>query len=265
MTGLIVLVNGGQDYIVFDVACSVIQGVEPSGKKGWIGTKILNKSFAPGEVLKIDLQWDDYDLPLKYLIKSVEVQEIEGGEWLRANMSKEKKLYVNPRTGDDLMMYKVNCKGIPFYFGCLNYAAVAAAEAVLNVDKIPAALMEDVDGVMLFDDIKPGRPETIADLGDFFMVIYNNRIVDYGVITHEATHAWAYDKWGTYTPPADTDFMAAIRSGEPTVTEYAKTSAAEDLAETVRFYVVDREMVMRVAPLRYESVHRMMTDPAYRG
>jgi len=238
MTGIITLVDGGQNYIYFDVACNVIQSVSPSGLKGWRGTEILNIKLFPGRALKIDLQWKDYDLPLKYLIASVEYREPPGSEWLIANKSKERTLYANPRGGDDLELYNVDCKGLPFYFACVNDAAVSVAEALLNHDKIPAVLLEDVDGVMLFDEIKPGRPDTIADLGNWFMVIYNNRIVDYGIITHEATHAWAFDKWGHYAPPDNTDYYDVIhRSGEAPITEYAKTNDSEDLAEGVRYYV----------------------------
>jgi len=266
MTGIIYLVDGGQNYIRFDVACDIIQSVSPSGLKGWRGTKILNVKLFPGRALKIDLQWKEYDLPLKYLIASIEYKEPSGSEWLIANKSASKTLYANPRGGDDLEMYNVDCKGLPLYFACVNDAAVAAAEALLSHDKIPAVLIEDVDGVMLFDEIKPGRPETIADLGDFFMVIYNNNIVDYGIITHEATHAWAYDKWGRYAPPDDTDYTEVIRfSGEEPITEYAKTNYAEDLAEGVRYYAFNPSWMKEKCPLRYDIIKRMMTDPSYYG
>jgi len=72
MTGLITLVDGGQNYVYFDVVDNVIQQVKPALLAGWTGTKILNQTFAPGCVLLIDLQWDDYNLPLKYLIATIE-------------------------------------------------------------------------------------------------------------------------------------------------------------------------------------------------
>jgi hypothetical protein len=266
MTGVITLINDGQNYVFFEVVCNKILNVYPSGKKGWRNTKILNKKFDVGDTLLIELQWDDYDLPLKYAIANIEYRELPGGEWLRENMSKEKKLYACPRGGDERMMYEVDCNGLPFYFECVNDAAVAASEALLNFQKIPEVLLEDVDGVMLFDEIKPGRPETIADIGHWFMVIYNNYIVDYGIITHEATHAWAYDKWGQYAPPDDADYTEVIRfSGEEPITEYAKTNYAEDLAEGVRYYVFDPVWMKNKCPLRYDIIERMMKEPGYRG
>lgn len=76
MTGIITLVDGGQNYIEFDVENDVIRAVRPSGLAGWKGTKILNKKLEVGDTLKIDLQWDDYDLPLKYAISKIEYEAI---------------------------------------------------------------------------------------------------------------------------------------------------------------------------------------------
>lgn len=266
MTGRVILANEGQDYIEFYIACGVIEQVKPSGLAGWKGTKILNTEYVLGGLLQFDLQWRPFNPILEQPIVAIIEEEVPGSEWLRANMSKEKKLYACPRGGDDRMMYEVSCKGLPFYFECVNTAAVAAAEALLNFEKIPEVLLEDVDGVMLFDSIKPGSPETIADIGDFFMVIYANNIVDYGIITHEATHAWAYDKWGQYAPPNDTDYTEVVRfSGEEPITEYAKTNLAEDLAEGVRYYVFDPPWMKEKCPLKYDIIGHMMTDPNYYG
>jgi len=266
MTGTITLSDGGQNYIEFDIACNVIEEVRPAGHRGWIGTKVLNATFLVGGRLLIDLQWKDYQFPLAYPIVSIRHTGIYGDEWLRANMSNERKLYANPRDGDDLMMYSVDCKGVPFYFSCVNSAAVAAVEALLNFEKIPRVLLEDIDAVMLFNEIKPGQPETIADIDREWMVIYNNYIVDYGMIAHEATHAWARDKWGSFFPPADTESTQGIRlSGEDPITEYAKTDDAEDLAETGRYYVYSPEFLKAKCPLRYEIFEHMMKDPGYYG
>lgn len=75
MTGKITLIDGGQNYVEFDVVDNIIQEVRPSGLAGWKGTEILNVKLFPGRSLKIDLQWKDYDLPLKYLIAKVEYAE----------------------------------------------------------------------------------------------------------------------------------------------------------------------------------------------
>ena len=266
MTGMITLSDGGQNYIEFDVACGVIEAVRPALLAGWKGTKILNAEIAVGKKLKIDLQWKEYDPTLEYPIVKIEYEELPGSQWLLANMSKEMKLYICPRGGDDRMMYKVDFAGMPFYFACVNKAAIAASDAFRNIEKIPTVLLEDVDGIMLFDKIKSGSPETIADIGNYFMVIYNNYIVDYGIIAHEATHAWAKDKWGQYAPPNDTDYTEVIRfSGEHPITEYAKTNEAEDLAEAVRYYTYNPTWMKEKCPLRYDIVKKMMTDPSYYG
>jgi hypothetical protein len=266
MTGTIILSDEGQNYIEFDLVCGVIQEVRPARLSGWRGTKVLNKAYIIGGSLIISLQWDEYDFPLPYPITAIKYGEVPGSEWLRANMSKEKKLYACPRGEEDKMLYEVDCNGLPFYFACVNLAAVAASNALLYHKKIPGVLLEDVDGVMLFDSIKPGQPETIADIENFFMAIYNNYIVDYGIITHEATHAWAYDKWGQYAPPYDTAYTEVIRfSGEEPITEYAKTNYAEDLAEGVRYYVCDPVWMKSKCPLRYDIIDQMMKNPDYYG
>ena len=266
MTGTIILSDGGQNYIEFDIACGVIEDVRPCGLRGWVNTRILNKAYTVGGRLLINLQWKDYQFPLPYPIVEIRYEEVYGSEWLRANMSDEKKLYARPRDEDERMMYEVDIEGMPFYFECVNEAAIAASDAFRNIEKIPAVLLEDVNAVMLFDEIKPGSPSTVADLGRGFMVIYNNYIVDYGIIAHEAAHAWAYDKWGQYAPPDDTAYTEVIRfSGEEPITEYAKTNYAEDLAEAVRYYVYSPAFLKAQCPLRYDIVEKMMTDPDYYG
>ena len=241
MTGTITLSDGGQNYIEFDVACSVIEEVRPARLRGWRGTKILNAALVVGGKLLIALQWKDYEFPLKYSIVKVEYEELPGSKWLLANMSKEKKLYACPRGGDDRMMYEVDVKGMPFYFGCVNKAAIAVTNALQNVEKIPAVLLEDVDGVMLFDKARADRPNTVADIARGFMVIYNIMIVDYGIITHEAAHAWAKDKWGQYAPPVDTDYVRVIRqAGEITPSQEAEFfRTAGTITEVARDGLVD--------------------------
>jgi len=265
MTGLITLVDGGQNYVYFDVVCGVIQSVSPSGLNGWKGTRIINKTFEVGNILKIDLQWDDYDLPLKYAIAAIQYQELAGGEWLRALMPAETIFTTCVQTGVDHEVYEVYIGEIPLYFDCLNHAALAAANALKDTVKMPAELMYYIDGVQLVDEDAPWDKSVIANLVEHFVTIFGGRIIDVGILAHEATHSWAKVKWGSTTPPDDTDFMAAIRSGEPPITEYAKTSPGEDLAESIRYYVVSPETFKNACPLRYDPVHKMMTDPDYYG
>lgn len=71
MTGIITLVDGGQNYIHFIVECDIIKSVSPSGLLGWKGTRILNEKVEIGCTLKVDLQWKDYELPLKYCVEEI--------------------------------------------------------------------------------------------------------------------------------------------------------------------------------------------------
>ena len=72
MTGTITLSDGGQNYVEFDIVENIITEVRPAMLSGWKGTKVLNKAFLIGGRLLIDLQWDTYDLPLKYPIVKIE-------------------------------------------------------------------------------------------------------------------------------------------------------------------------------------------------
>lgn len=266
MTGTITLSDGGQNYIEFDVVCSVIQAVRPAKWIGWKGTKLLNAAFLVGGRLLIKLQWKDYEFPLKYPIVEIIYEELAGGEWLRDNMSKERKQYVNPLTFVEHFAYSVDCKGVPFYFDCVNHAAIAAAKALLNIDKIPEVLIEDVTYVQLVDEVDLESPFSIAAMKAGGMTIFDNNIIDYGIVAHEAAHAWAMDKWGDFCPPGDTDYVECIRfSEEKPITLYATTNYAEDLAEGVRYYVFDPARMKKWCPLRYDIIERMMTDPSYYG
>lgn len=266
MTDIITLEDLGQDYITFNIDCGVIDSVTPSILYGWKGTKVLNTEFVIGGKLKIDLQWREINARLEQPIISIGYKIVPGSEWLRENMTTDKHLYPCPRGGEDRMMYGVDCEDFPLFFGCVNPAAVAAANALMNFDKIPLVLLENINSVMLFDSIKPRSPNTIADIGHFCMVIYNNYIVDYGIIAHEATHAWAYDKWGQYEPPWDTDYYKVCGfSIEEAITDYGSTDYAEDLAEGVRYYVFDPPFMKKMCPERYAIIERMMTDPDYYG
>lgn len=265
MTGMITLQDKGQNYIEFDVVCGVIKTVRPSRLSGWTGTKILNKILFIGDKLLIDLQWDDYDLPLKYPIVAIETEYFEGDEYLQANMSTDETLYTNPTTNIDHWAYSVEIGGIPLYFDCISSGAIAAADALLNAYKIPNVLLSYIDGIQLVGEEHPENANVIANIVYGFMTIFGNRSVDIGIIAHEAIHPWASDKWGSTTPPDGSDYMAAINSDEPPVTEYAQTSPGEDLAEAVRLYVENREQLGKIAPMRYAVIDRLMADPSYAG
>lgn len=261
MTGIITLMDGGQNYIRFVIACDIIESVSPSGLAGWRGTKILNTKYEVGGKLTIDLQWRDFNPILDQTIVSIVEEELPGSEWLLANKSKEKYLFVNHVTGLDHMAYMVECEGLPFVFDCVNLSAIAGADAFLRTDKIPAWLLIQIDGAQLVNEGNPGSPMTIALIWDRYMTIFNNYAIDYGIVAHEATHPWAKDKWGQTDPPDDTDFMAARRSGEPSVTLYGDTDPGEDIAECFRYYLWKPTYFKEKCPLRYPVVARLFEEP----
>jgi len=265
MTGMIILSDFGQNYIEFYIIDNIIQAVRPAELAGWIGTQILNNVFTVGEPLEIDLQWKDYDFPLRYSIVNVIVQDSANLTWLKENMSAEPKPYEVPQTGITHMAYEVDCEGIPFYFDDANNAAAEAAAAIRNTSNLPSVLSQYIDGAQLVDEPLPDSPDTIATIQYGIMTIYGNRTINYGIVAHEAAHPFAIDKWGAHDPPDTSDYMATINSDELPISPYAHTDPSEDFAESVRMYATDPELMKRIAPLRYDVVDKLMKDPDYAG
>ena len=265
MTGLITLADAGQDYIKFDVWGLWILAVAPSGKEGWGDTKILNSEVDIGGHFELELH-NEYNCTLEHLITKIEpAPHITTKDWLLLNMSSGARLYANNTTLREHLAYSVTCNTIPLYFDEYNPASISAAQALLATDNFPPTLFDVIDGAQLVSEPSPQGENVIATIRDGLISIYGNRIIDEGIIGHEAAHTWAMWKWGDYDPPADGHYITAINSGEPPVTVYAGVSVSEDFAEAVRLYVRDPVNMRDLAPLRYDVVHRLMTDPGYYG
>ena len=189
----------------------------------------------------------------------------ESADWLSAHMSKEPTLVVNPATGVEHMAYTVEVSGVPFYFDSEDDAAIAVVEALRNVKKIPGVLLQYFDAIQLVDEEAPGKPDVIANIRTGIMTIFNSNVVDYGMVAHEAAHEFANDRWGFAAPPENSDYKAAIKSGEPAVSEYAKVSPGEDFSESVRLYTTDPGRLKKIAPRRYKVIDTMIKDEKYGG
>lgn len=64
MTGTVTLSDRGQSYIEFDILDDLITAVRPSGRPGWINTKVNNLVFLIGGQLIIELH-NGYQLALE--------------------------------------------------------------------------------------------------------------------------------------------------------------------------------------------------------
>lgn len=265
MTGILTLSDKGQDYIRFNVHGLYIYDVAPGNKPGWLKTDILSPIVDIGCLLELGLH-NSYRCSLEHSIVSIDpAPGVTENDWLLEHMSSGARLYHNRITRLDHLSYNVICNGIPLYFDEYNTAAITSARAVRNTSKIPDVLSDLIDAVVLVSEEHPDGDYVIASIWDSIMYVYFDRIIDYGIVAHEATHQWAYEKWGTYDPPADSDYQAAIDSGEPATSLYGSTCPAEDIAEAVRLYVVNPSRLREIAPLRYGVIHRLMTDPTYYG
>ena len=81
-----------------------------------------------------------------------------------------------------------------------------------------------------------------------------------GTVYHEAGHNLATDRYGTPSPPPESDF-GSLKTQAPT--SYGQENRAEDFAESVRLYM-EGELVF-ADPERHKIIDRMLKDEAYDG
>ena len=79
------------------------------------------------------------------------------------------------------------------------------------------------------------------------------------IVSHEITHTWAYELMRTKTLDYSyTDFSKAANEDGNFVTKYSKTSASEDFAESVSFYLIDTENFEKNHPARAEYIEGLL-------
>lgn len=206
--------------------------------------------------------------PLRKTIEKAKTADEEAQtikDWLEKNRSTEKVLIINPANEEEDYYYKITIDGIDIYFNEDNEQTIKAIKALIKGNKIPDILKEHIDSIILSDDISPSGPEAIAEMIEGNITIWKDKLTEAGNIAHEAAHQLASEKWGDSTPPADSDYRAAIDSGEPPVSEYAKTRPSEDFAEAVKLYINDKERLKRLFPRRYAIINKLMNNRNYNG
>lgn len=186
-------------------------------------------------------------------------------DWIEENESPNTETTINPITGLEYECYSVTIDGIKIYYESPDDSAFAAIKSLISGNKIPDLLKEGIEAIMIIPDQNPGNPTTIAKEENGIITIFENRIVDAGIIGHEAAHTLADDRWGNATPPAGSDYRSAIDSREPPVSTYGRTSPSEDFAEAIRMYITNRTAFKKGWPKRYKVIHRMMRERGYRG
>jgi hypothetical protein len=111
---------------------------------------------------------------------------------------------------------------------------------------------------------------SLATGGDGNIVVYRGRSLDTSDAAHEMGHNLAFSVYGDAKPIIGTDFYN-LASGwatgltEGPMSQYAKNSYAEDFAESVKYYVVDRGRMKIDFPERFKVIDRLMYDTKYGG
>lgn len=100
--------------------------------------------------------------------------------------------------------------------------------------------------------------------GDGMTVVYNMPLPAKS-LAHESAHSLATAKYGSPVPTPGSDFARAVASGEPAPTTYSEGRIAEDFADSVALYIVDRARLKKTAPNRYRVVKRIIEDDTYDG
>ncbi len=109
----------------------------------------------------------------------------------------------------------------------------------------------------------PGH-ESLATGGGGSVVFYNGGTPSRGYLAHEMGHNLATAKYGS-TKPFELGAFSKATRGEKPPSPYAMKSPSEDFAESVRYFVLNREGFKRIAPKRYKVIDRMLKDPNYAG
>ncbi|MDO9355195.1 MAG: hypothetical protein Q7T55_15970, partial [Solirubrobacteraceae bacterium] len=103
----------------------------------------------------------------------------------------------------------------------------------------------------------PSGSNVIAKNLEGIMTIFGDREVDVGILAHEAAHQLAVTMWASAAPASDSEYMAAINTAEPPVSEYGATTPGEDFAEAVRMYIEDPARLAKIAPLRFAAIENL--------
>lgn len=189
------------------------------------------------------------------------------------NMSEEENLKTIHLNGDIDLLYNPDNE---------ENAAITIIEITTGIPDLPERLQEQIKQIIMTNQSGAGAGATAGD-EDGNIVIYDGRPATTGTLSHESGHNLAHQLWGTATPPdfeegtdsyyerieqglpTSSDYANAINSGEPPVSDYGGTNAAEDFAEAIKLYVLNPARLKRIAPKRYKIIKQIMTNRGYKG
>lgn len=185
--------------------------------------------------------------------------------WIEANKSEVTAPVINPISEVEHDAYNLVIDGMIFYFDAVMPPAIAAVMAYAYDNKVSPALKGYLYAIQVVEEEHPRDPTAWASYGNALMTVWNGLETDAGLIAHEAAHGLALSTWGGFGPGEGSDYMAAIDSDEPPVSEYAKTNNYEDFAEAVYLHAEDPEELLVIAPLRYAAIEALLTGDIFYG
>ncbi len=195
------------------------------------------------------------------------------------NHSKESENILKHGMTDSEKMNSINYEGITIRYVDNKDENSAITKTIKNLadsDKLPDELQKHTREIILTDQKNkddsywakqykmPGF-ESAATGGDGDIVVYGGRQASVDTISHEMGHNLAKARYGSATPTSESEFDAAISSGEPPPTKYAKVAPAEDFAESIKLYIADPEHLQKIAPTRYDIINKLLKDESYGG
>jgi|GEM_PF-2177501 len=173
-------------------------------------------------------------------------------------------------------MKRIEWEGIKYHYSGGIQPVVDTIHQLATSPRIPRALTKHTTDVFfssqrnkldIYWEQEYGIPDfiSLATGGDGRIVVYNSRYLKLDSMAHEMGHNLAKAVYGTTKSPFTSDFGAAVASGEPSVSSYARKSIAEDFAESVSVYITDAKRLKANAPKRYAVINKLIKDRTYAG
>ena len=128
---------------------------------------------------------------------------------------------------------------------------------LLETPNLPGRIKAAATNIALVTQSIPGVVSS-AGTGSGQIIVYGGNSLDLHTLTHEAARNIAKGLWNSTTPPAGSDYYAAMTSGEPPINALAATSYEEDFAEAVSLYSTNPNQLQQIAPLRFAVINAIM-------
>lgn len=238
--------------------------------KGWPGwSKTTTDQFHQDDNLNpYNWNWEDLE---EWLDNHPGSEKEAFQEWLLAHKHDQTEPIQTPQMNAPEAMQNVpygdvTTPDVVIYYSDSNDSQAIEALETLNdlEDEIPDDILNMIDKLVITN--QPEDPTTSNEGNtDKSITFHENGSIGKKDVLHELGHNFAKERWGTSTPPPDSDYYAAMTSGEPPITTLGGTNPANDFAEAFVVCLLDPERLQTECPHRKPIVQRMIDDPDYPG